>query len=160
MRFSSIIVSALASVAIAAPAKQVEERSQVDLSQLNGLNSFNAVDIQYLAQVNNLDLNLLLQLGQQNNLNILGLQGLFQSNQFDLNSILQLQSLQTLLAIAGTGALNQFDLSSIALEQQLLQLGLIQNIGSFGFSSIIDQSLVPQIQTIASQFGKFHIPIP
>lgn len=157
MKFSTIIFSTLASVAVAAPTKAVEERAvQIDLSKLNGLNKFNAVDIQYLAQINKLDLNLLLQLGQRNNLNILALQGLFQSNQFDLNSILQLQSLQTLLAIASTGALNQFDLSSVVLEKQLLQLGLIQNIGSFGLGSIIDQALVPQIQTIASQFSELR----
>ncbi|RKU46766.1 hypothetical protein DL546_005342 [Coniochaeta pulveracea] len=153
MKFSTILTSALAPVSLAAPTKPVEDRAvQIDLSSLNGLNSFKAVDIQYLAQVNKLNLGLLLQLGQQNNLDILVLESLFQSQQFDLNAILQLQALQTLLAIASTGALNQFDLSSINLSSQLLQLGLIQNIGSFGFSSLIDQTLVPQIQTVAEQF--------
>jgi hypothetical protein len=159
MKFSTIFVSALASVALAAPAKRVEGRAaSIDLSSLNGLNSFKATDIQYLAQVNSLNLGLLLQLGQQNNLNILALESLFQSQQFDLNTILQLQSLQTLLAIASTGALNQFDLSSIDLSSQLLQLALIQDIGSFSFSSLIDQSLVPQITTIAAEFGELALP--
>jgi hypothetical protein len=156
MKFTSVIVSALATLATAAPAKSVEERSSsIDLAALNGLQSFAAVDIQYLAQINSLDLNLLLALGQNQGLQINSFNSLFQSNNFDLASILQLQQLQTLLAIAQTGALNTFDLSSINLEQQLLQLGLINNIGSFSFGSLIDQSLLPQIQTIAQQFGEF-----
>ncbi|KAJ9162236.1 hypothetical protein NKR19_g1476 [Coniochaeta hoffmannii] len=153
MKFTSVIVSALAAVATAAPAKSVEERgANIDLAGLNNLQSFGAIDIQYLAQVNSLDLNLLLALGQNQGLNINSFNSLFQSSSFDLASILQLQQLQTLLAIAQTGALNSFDLSSINLQQQLLQLGLIQNLNSFSFSSLIDQSLVPQIQTIAQQF--------
>jgi hypothetical protein len=157
MKFTSVIVSALATLATAAPAKSIEGRvsSAIDLAGLNNLNSFNSVDIQYLAQINGLDLNLLLALGQNNGLQINSFNSLFQGNNFDLQQILQLQQLQTLLSIAGTGALNSFDLSSIILEQQLLQLGLINNIGSFGFGSLIDQSLVPQIQTIAQQFGEF-----
>ncbi|KAH8912368.1 hypothetical protein BR93DRAFT_933388 [Coniochaeta sp. PMI_546] len=153
MKFTSVIVSALATVAAAAPAKAVEERSSLNLAGLNNLQSFGAIDIQYLAQVNSLDLQLLLALGQNQGLNINAFDQLFQSSSFDLQSILLLQQLQTLLAIAGTGALNSFDLSSINLQQQLLQLGLVDSLNSFSFSSLIDQSLVPQIQTIAQQFG-------
>ncbi|KAL1864262.1 hypothetical protein VTK73DRAFT_6063 [Phialemonium thermophilum] len=148
MKPTSIIVSALATLAVAAPAK-VEERSQFDLSLLNNLNSFNSIDIQYLAAINSLDLALLAQLGSVNNLNILGFQNLFQSNSFDLNSILQLQQLQTLLALGQVGVLNGFDLSGLNLNA--INLGLVNNIGGFDFSQLIDQSLVPQIQTIAQQ---------
>lgn len=156
MKSTSVIVSAMATVAAAAPAKLVEGRnSSVDLSGLNNLQSFDSVDIQYLAQVNSMDLNLLLDLGQSQGLNINYFDSLFQSSSFDVNSILMLQQLMTLLAIADTGALNSFDLSSIDLSQQLLQLSLIQSLSSYSFSSLIDQSLVPQIQSVAQQFGEW-----
>lgn len=156
MKFTGVIVSALATVAAAAPAKSAERRtSSVNLSGLNNLQSFGSVDIQYLAQVNSMDLNLLLDLGQNQGLNINSFDSLFQSSSFDLSNILQLQQLMTLLAIADTGALNSFDLSSIDLSQQVLQLGLIDSLGSYSFSSLIDSSLVPQIQTEAAQFGEY-----
>lgn len=151
MKPVSLLVSALATVAVAAPVKDLEERGSFDLSLLNNLNSFNSIDVQYLAAINNLNLQLLAQLGSVNNFNILGFQNLFQSNVFDLNSILQLQQLQTLLALGQVGVLNSFDLSGLNLG--VLNLGLVNNIGGFDFSQLIDQSLLPQIQTIAQQIG-------
>ena len=156
MKPVSIIVSALATLAAAAPAKEVEKRSNVDLSGVNNLGSFNSVDIQYLASVNGLDLNLLSQLGSVNNFDILGFQSLFQSNVFDLNAVLQLQQLQTLLALGQVGVLNGFDLSTLSLNA--LNLGLVSNIGGFDFGGLIDASVVPQIQTVAQQLSKFTFP--
>ncbi|KAB5572014.1 hypothetical protein GE09DRAFT_1282483 [Coniochaeta sp. 2T2.1] len=154
MKFTTVIVSALASVAAAAPTKQVEERAfNFDLAGLNNLRNFNSLDLNYLGQVNNIDLQLLLALGQNQGLNLNGFNNLFQTNNFDLGALLQLQQLQTLLSIAGTGVFQGFDLSGFALDQQLLQLGLINNLNTFNLGGIIDQSLVPQITSIAQQFG-------
>ncbi|EOO03856.1 hypothetical protein UCRPA7_457 [Phaeoacremonium minimum UCRPA7] len=149
MKFSGILAGAFATLAVAAPTKEVEARTAIDLSLLNGLSNFNAIDIQYLNVINSLDLQLLNTLAVNNNFNSLAFQGLFQNNVFDLNSILQLQQLQTLLQFANLGVFNQFDLASLQLQQ--LQLGLVSGIGGFDFSSIIDQSLVPQITAIAQQ---------
>lgn len=149
MKPTSLLVSALATVALAAPAKEIETRGNVDFSRLNNLNRFNSIDIQYLAAVNSLDLALLAQLGNVNNFNVNGFQNLFQGNNFDLNTILQLQQLQTLLSLGQVGVLNGFDLSGLNLGT--LNLGLVNNIGGFDFSQLIDQSLIPQIQTVAQQ---------
>lgn len=152
MKAISVLVSALATVAIAAPTKEVEERAnRFDFSRVNNLSRFNSLDIQYLASLNSLDLNLLAQLGQVNNFNVNGFQNLFQGNTFDLNTILQLQQLQTLLSLGQVGVLNSFDLSGLNLGT--LNLGLVNNIGGFDFSQLIDQSLIPQIQTVAQQLG-------
>lgn len=151
MKPTSLLISALATVAVAAPTKEVESRGVVDFSQLNNLGSFNSLDIQYLAAVNSLDLQLLAQLGQVNNFNVNAFSGLFQNNVFDLNTILQLQQLQTLLALGQVGVLNGFDLSGLQLGG--LNLGLVNNIGGFDFGTLIDQSLIPQIQTVAQQIG-------
>ena len=156
MKFTTVIVSALASVAAAAPTKQVEERSfNFDLASLNNLQSFNSVDLNYLGQINNIDLQLLLALGQNQGLQLNSFNSLFQSSNFDLAAALQLQQLQTLLAIAGTGVFQGFDLSGFNLNQQVLQLGLINDLNTFNLGGVIDQSLVPQITSIAQQFGEF-----
>lgn len=148
MKPTSLLVSALATVALAAPAKEIRG---IDFSGVNNLNSFNSIDIQYLAAVNSLDLALLAQLGNVNNFNVNGFQNLFQGQNFDLNAVLQLQQLQTLLSLGQVGVLNGFDLSGLNLGT--LNLGLVNNIGGFDFSQLIDQSLVPQIQTVAQQIG-------
>ncbi|KAJ9138839.1 hypothetical protein NKR23_g8186 [Pleurostoma richardsiae] len=149
MKFSSILVGAMAAFATAAPTKDVEKRTSVDLSLLNNLNSFNAIDIQYLNVINSLDLQLLNSLSVNNNFNILAFQSLFQGSSFDLNAVLQLQQLQMLLQLASLGVFNAFDLSTLSLGS--LQLGLVNNLGSVDFSQFIDASLVPQITSIAQQ---------
>lgn len=152
MKPVSILVGALAAVATAAPTKEIETRSNFDLGLLNNLNGFNNLNLNYLLNINSLDLQLLAQLGSVNNFNVLGFQNLFQSNVFDLNAILQLQQLEMVLQLAQLGLFNGFDLSSLAFNQ--LNLGLINNIGGFDFNSLIDNSLVPQITSIAQQTGK------
>ncbi|KAG8167558.1 hypothetical protein KVR01_003247 [Diaporthe batatas] len=147
MKFSTIFAGALAAVAYAAP---TEKRGQLDIGQLNNLQRFNQLDINYLNVINSLDLQLLNTLAVQNNFNALAFQGLFQQNQvFDVASLLQLQQLQTLLQLGQLGVFNAFDLSNLNL--QALQLGLINNVGSFNLGSLIDASLIPQITAISEQ---------
>lgn len=151
MKFSTVIVSALAAVVSAAPAQE-KRQGGFNADALNGLSGFNSLDVNYLSVINSFDLQLLEQLAQQNNFNANGFQNLFQGNVFDVNAILQLQQLQILLQLGQLGVFNSFDLSGLNL--QLLQLGLIQNVGSFDLSSLIDASLVPQITAISQQRGK------
>ncbi|KAH8889890.1 hypothetical protein GQ53DRAFT_842763 [Thozetella sp. PMI_491] len=157
MKPATILVSALATLAAAAPAKEVSERSNFDLSLLNNLNSFNQVNLDYLLNINSLQLGLLGQLGLNQNFNILSFQSLFQNNAFDLNSLLQLQQLQVLLQFQQLGVLNGFDLSSLALSN--VNLGLLGNIGSLDLTQFIQASAIPQIQVIAGQVGT-GLPIP
>lgn len=154
MRFSTILSGAFAALAVAAP---TEKRGVFDAASLNGL-AFNSLDLSYLNVVNSLDLGLLQELSIQNNFNSLAFESLFSSSVFDINSLLQAQQLQVLLQLGQLGVFNAFDLSSLELQQ--LELGLISPISSFDISSLIDASLVPQIQTVVTQASgmrTFHI---
>jgi hypothetical protein len=146
MKFSTILVPALAAVATAAP---TEKRSNFDLSGLNNLSGFNNLNLNYLLNINSLDLQLLQTLGSVNNFNILSFQNLFSSNQFDLQSILQLQQLEMFLQLGQLGLFDGFDLGSLNLNA--LQLGLINNVNSVDLSQFISSSVLPQVQTIAAQ---------
>ncbi|GKT92905.1 hypothetical protein Ct61P_10755 [Colletotrichum tofieldiae] len=148
MRFSSIIVTAFAACATAAPTT-VETRANIDLSQLNNLQSFKNLDLNYLLALNNLNLGQLGQLGQLNNLNIGAFQGLFGAQNFDLNALLQLQQLSTILAIQQQGVFNNVNLAQLNLGG--LNFGLIQNIGGLNLGQFIDQNLVGQITQIVEQ---------
>jgi hypothetical protein len=151
MKFSTIFAGALAAVASAAP---TEKRGSLDIAQLNNLQGFNSLDINYLNRINSLDLQLLQSLAVNNNFNALAFQGLFQNNAFNVNQLLQLQQLQTILQLGQLGIFNAFDLSNLNL--QILQLGLINNVGAFDLTSLIDGSLIPQITAISQQTGMFH----
>jgi hypothetical protein len=146
MKASTIFVSLFATMAAAAP---TEKRTNFDLGLLNNLNNFNQVNLNYLLNINSLDLNLLGALGQNNNFDILGFQNLFQAQQFDLQAILQLQQLQTLLQFGQAGLFNGFDLQQLQLQQ--LQLGLLNNLGGVNFDQFISPNVVTQVQTVASQ---------
>jgi len=146
MKASTILVSALATLVAAAP---TEKRANVDLGLLNGLQGFNQVNLNYLTNINSLDLNLLGLLGQQNNLDILQFQGLFNQQAFDIQAILQLQQLNDLLLFANAGVLNGFDLGGLGLNQ--LQFGLIDNLRGIDLQQFIVPNVVTQVQTVASQ---------
>ncbi|KAF3024268.1 hypothetical protein E8E14_012997 [Neopestalotiopsis sp. 37M] len=148
MKFSAVLVSALAAVASAAPAKKEEPRASIDASLFNNF-AFNSQDLQYLSVVNSLDFNVLQQLATVNGLNLNNFSGLFSNNAFDINSLIQLQQIQNLIQLQQLGVLGGFDLSSFALNQ--VNLGLINNIGGVDLGQFIDASLVPQIQTIIQQ---------
>ncbi|CAK7214119.1 hypothetical protein SCUCBS95973_002030 [Sporothrix curviconia] len=146
MKTTSILFSALAAtVAIAAPAQDVQARTSFDLSQLNNL-SFENQNFQYLNVVNSLDLQLLSQLGSVNNFNILSFQNLFQQSEFSLQSLLEFQQLQMVLQLAQLGLFNGFDLSSLNFNN--VNFGLINGVSNFDVNSLIDQSLVPQITQV------------
>ncbi|KAI0972590.1 hypothetical protein F4678DRAFT_44092 [Xylaria arbuscula] len=149
MKTSTIFVSALAAIASAAPATSTtEKRTSVDLGAFNGF-SFANQNLQYFNAINLFDLQAFEQLSSFNNLDIAAFQGLFSNNVLDINSLLQLQQVALLSQLGGLGVFSNFDLSTLNLGS--LNLGLVQSLGGFDVSSIIDSSLVPQIQAIIQQ---------
>ncbi|KAI1415745.1 hypothetical protein F5Y13DRAFT_135843 [Hypoxylon sp. FL1857] len=148
MKPTPMLVSALAAVASAAPTTTAEKRTAVDLGAFNNFGFANQ-DLQYLLAINDFNLQAFAQLAAFNNLNIGGFQSLFVNNAFDINSLLQLQQIALLSELGGLGVFSNFDLSSLQLN--VFDLGLIGGIGGFDVSSLVDQSLVPQIQTIIQQ---------
>jgi hypothetical protein len=151
MKFSAVLISALAAVASAAPTKQAEPRGSIDASLFNNF-QFNSQDLSYLSVINSLDFQVLQQLATVNNLNLNNFASLFSNNAFNLNSIIQLQQIQSLIQLQQIGVLGGFDLSNFGLSQ--VNLGIINNIGSVDLTQFIDASLVPQIQTIIQQQSK------
>ncbi|KAF6813703.1 hypothetical protein CSOJ01_04429 [Colletotrichum sojae] len=155
MRFSTVIISALAAaLAAAAPTRANEPRANVDLGRLNNLRGFKNLDLNYLLALNGLNLQGLGQLGQINNLNVLAFQGLFGAQNFDLNALLQLQQLSTLLAIQQQGVFNNVNLGGLNLGG--LNLGLIQGIGQVNLGQFIDQALIPQITQIVEKSASMY----
>ncbi|OTA69541.1 hypothetical protein K449DRAFT_428997 [Hypoxylon sp. EC38] len=148
MKPTTFLVSALAAVASAAPTTTTEKRTAIDLGAFNNFGFANQ-DLQYLLAINGFNLQAFAQLAAFNNLNIGGFQNLFVNNVFDVNSLLQLQQIALLSQLGGLGVFGNFDLS--ALQLNVFDLGLIGGIGGFDVSSLIDQTLVPQIQTIIQQ---------
>jgi hypothetical protein len=153
MKLSTVLVSALATFAVAAPAAPVtdlETRSfQFDVNSLNGLKNFNQVNLNYLLNINSLQLGLLGNLANVNNFNVLQFQNLFQQQAFDIQGLLQLQSLHTFLQIHQLGVLSGFDLASLQLQN--LNLGLLNNVGILDLQQFISPNVVTQVQTVASQ---------
>lgn len=155
MKFSTVIVSALAAVVSAAPAQtQSEKRTALDISQLNNF-GFSNQNFGYLGQINSLNFDVLTQLATVNNFDALAFQGLFQSQIFNINTLLQIQQLQTLIQFQQLGVLSAFDLSTLTL--QTLNLGLLAPIGAVDLNSfflsganpLISTTDITQIQTIA-----------
>ncbi|KAL2153203.1 hypothetical protein VTH82DRAFT_4358 [Thermothelomyces myriococcoides] len=159
MKPVTFLVSALATLAAAAPAVpavpaassgNLDERAFVfDINAFNGFRSFKQVDLNYLLNINSLQLALLGNLASVNNLNILQFQPLFQHQVFDIQSLLQLQSLHTFLQISQLGVLNGFDLSTLRLEH--LNLGLLNNISIIDLQQFISPAVVPQVKSIAGE---------
>ncbi|KAL7629045.1 hypothetical protein AAE478_000563 [Parahypoxylon ruwenzoriense] len=149
MKPVTLIVSALAAVAAAAPTSaSTEKRGIVDLNAFNNFGFANQ-DLQYLLAINGFNLQAFAQLASFNNLNIGGFQNLFVNNAFDVNALLQLQQIALLSQLGGLGLFGNFDLSTLQLN--VFDLGLINGIGGFNIGSLIDQSLIPQIQAIIQQ---------
>lgn len=152
MKPVTLLVSALATLTAAAPTAttDVDKRSfAFDINAFNGFKNFNQVNLNYLLNINALQLGLLGNLAQVNNFNILQFQGLFQAQAFDIQHLLQLQSLHTFLQIHQLGVLSGFDLG--ALQLQHLNLGLLNNVGVLDLQQFISPSVVGQVQTVASQ---------
>lgn len=153
MKPVAFLVSALATLAIAAPAApatDLEARSfAFDVNQFNNFRNFNQVNLNYLLNINSLQLGLLGNLANVNNFNVLQFQGLFQQQAFDIQALLQLQSLHTFLQINQLGVLGGFDLASLQLQH--LNLGLLNNVGVLDLQQFISPNVVTQVQSVASQ---------
>ncbi|KAK4197260.1 hypothetical protein QBC40DRAFT_351171 [Triangularia verruculosa] len=154
MKFFTVIVSTLAAFVAAAPAASttptdVEKRAfSFDLNAVNGFKGFNQVNLNYLLNINSLQLGLLGNLANVNNFNVLQFQGLFAQQTFDLQALLQLQQLHTFLQIHQLGVLNGFDLASLQLQQ--LQLGLLNNVGLLDLQQFISPNVIGQVTTIGN----------
>ncbi|KAK4231370.1 hypothetical protein QBC38DRAFT_246943 [Podospora fimiseda] len=159
MKAFTILVSALATLTAAAPVvstttevstAEVDKRAfAFDVNAFNGLKGFQQVNLNYLLNINALQVGLLGNLANVNNFNILQFQALFQKQQFDLASLLQLQQLHTFLQIHQLGVLNGFDLSGLQLKQ--LQLGLLNNVGAIDLSQFISPNVIGQVTTVGNQ---------
>ncbi|KAI0116986.1 hypothetical protein F4814DRAFT_270262 [Daldinia grandis] len=147
MKVATILVSAFAAIVTAAPTAIAtpEKRAAVDLGAFNNFGFANN-DLQYLLAINKFDLQSFAQLAAFNKLNIGDFQGLFANDDFDIKSLLQLQQIALLSQLGGLGVFGNLDLSSLQID--IFNLGLINSIGGFDISSLIDQSLAPQIQAI------------
>ncbi|KAJ8123827.1 hypothetical protein ONZ43_g314 [Nemania bipapillata] len=149
MKASTIFVGALAAFATAAPTTTTpEKRTAVDLSAFNQFGFVNQ-NLQYFNAINAFNLQAFEQLAAFNNLNIGGFESLFTNNVFDINALLQLQQIALLSQLGGLGVFSNFDLSTLQLGG--LNFGLVNSLGGFDISSLIDASLVPQIQSVIQQ---------
>ena len=159
MKPSTILASAFVAFAAAAPTTGTTpaKRGEVDLGAFNQF-SFANQDLQYLNAVNGLDLESFARLSAFNNLQIVQFQQVFvQQEVIDINALLQLQQIQLLGQLAGLGLFSNFDLASVQIN--ILDLGILSDpIGRFDISSLIDQALVPQIQTKIETTGKSQDP--
>jgi hypothetical protein len=111
--------------------------------------AFGQVDLNYLLQVNELNLVKLKQLSGENNFDITIFADLFASKDFSLKQLLELQQLSTMLKIAETGIFDEFELSKLELGG--LNLGLIDGIASIDLTKFIDAALKPKITVIAKK---------
>jgi hypothetical protein len=147
----TFIISALATLVAAAPtATDVDKRSfAFDINSFNGLKNFQQVNLNYLLNINSVQLGLLGNLANTNNFNIGQFQGLFQQQSFDIQALLQLQQLHTFLQINQLGVLGGFDLATLQLQQ--LNLGLLNNVGVLDLQQFIQPNVIGQVQSVASQ---------
>lgn len=156
MKPATFFVSALAAAASAAPTSTAatgcsKRSSSVDLNAFNQF-SFENQDLQYFNAINGLDLNSLVQLSVSNGLDLGVFQSIFVQDVIDVNALLQLQQVALLSQLGGLGLLGGINLASV--EINVLNLGLLgDSIGGFDLSSLVDQALVPQLQTVIQQTG-------
>ncbi|SPJ72047.1 uncharacterized protein FTOL_01775 [Fusarium torulosum] len=111
--------------------------------------AFGQVDLNYLLEVNELNLVKLQELSGKNNFDITIFADLFASKDFSLKQLLELQQLSTMLKIAETGIFDEFELSKLELGG--LNLGLIDGIASIDLTQFIDAALKPKITIIAKK---------
>jgi len=159
MKFTGILVSALAAVATAAPA---EKRGSLDLGRFNNFQQFGNLDANYFLSVNSLDLLLFQQLAQSQNFNIGFFDSLFNNNNnnvLDIQNLLLIQQLLTFQSLANVGLFSNFDLAGLQLNN--FNFGLLQNnIGGLGLGQFIQSSQIPQIQAVVTQTREFQPQLP
>jgi len=148
MKFTGILVGALAAVATAAP---TEKRSSVDASQFNSFQQLGSLDANYFLSVNSLDLGLFQQLAESQNLDINSFSSLFsQSDELDIQNLLLIQQLVDLQNFAQVGLLSNFDLSGLNLGS--FQFGVLQqNVGALSVTQFVQAPQIAQIQQVVSQ---------
>ncbi|KAG8676734.1 hypothetical protein FPOAC2_02843 [Fusarium poae] len=129
--------------------REGEDRDRDDRRGRDRELAFGQVDLNYLLQVNKLDLVRLQTLSIKNRFDVNIFADLFAADEFSIKSLLQLQQLSTMLAIAETGIFDQFELSSLKLGD--LNLGLIDGIGGIDLTQFIDAATRPKITVIAKQ---------
>ncbi|KAK7755180.1 hypothetical protein SLS62_002685 [Diatrype stigma] len=151
MKPTTFLVSALAAAAASAAPTSTStcKRASVDLAAFNQF-AFQNQDLQYFNAINGLDLNGLVQLSVSNGLDLGVFQSVFVQDVVDVNALLQLQQVALLAQLGGLGLLGGVDLTAVQID--VLNLGLLGDaIGGFDLSSLVDQALVPQLQTVIQQ---------
>jgi hypothetical protein len=156
MKFTTIIVSALATLVAAAPTEKAVEERSVNFDA-NAFSQFGGQNFAYIASINNFNFDIIQQLALQQNFDILAFQGIFQQNaQFDVANLLAFSQLQTISQLAGLGVFNGIDLGGLAvggfgLGLNGFQWGLLQgNVANFGLNTLIQGNQLSQIQQITS----------
>jgi hypothetical protein len=130
--------------------KKGDDRKDRKEDELKGGDlAFGQVDLNYLLEVNELNLVKLQELSGENNFDITIFADLFASKDFSLKQLLELQQLSTMLKIAETGIFDEFELSKLELGG--LNLGLIDGIASIDLTQFIDAALKPKITVIAKK---------
>lgn len=154
MKFTTVIVSALATLVAAAPTEKAVEERSVSFDA-NVFSQFGGQNFAYVANINNFNFQLLQQLALQQNFDILAFQGIFQQNaQFDVSNLLAFGQLHTITQLAQLGVFNGFDLGGLnlggfGLGAGAFQLGVLQNgIGNFGLNTLIQGNQLSTIQQI------------
>ncbi|RYP91816.1 hypothetical protein DL770_002072 [Monosporascus sp. CRB-9-2] len=153
MKPITMLISALAAVASAAPAAtgSQEKRGKMDFGKFNNLDrgeynnfAFANEELQYFDAINELDLKAFVKLSAFNDLDISDFKQLFVRDELDIDALLQLQVVVLLSQLAAVGLFDDFDLAVIKVKT--IDLGLLSDIGRFDVASLIDDSVVPDLQ--------------
>ncbi|RYP18394.1 hypothetical protein DL767_009843 [Monosporascus sp. MG133] len=145
MKPTTMLISALAAVASAAPAATgiQEKRGRMDLGEYNNF-AFANEELQYFNAINDLDMKALVKLSDSKNLDISDFKRVFVRDELDIDALLQLQVVALLSQLAAVGLFDDFDVAVIKVKT--IDLGLLSDLGRFDVSSLIDDSLVPNLR--------------
>ncbi|RYP53910.1 hypothetical protein DL768_001222 [Monosporascus sp. mg162] len=106
-------------------------------------------ELQYFNAINDFDLQALVKLLVFKNLDMSDFKDVFVLDEFDINALLQLQVIALLSQLAAAGLFDDFDVTIIKVKT--IDLGLLSDLGHFDVASLIDDSLVPQMQDVIEQ---------
>lgn len=166
MQFSTILVSALAAFATAAPTSPATE-APVELSKLSELpglqtranfnfdlasvNQFQFLnqDLAYLNVLNQLQFQNLFGLSINNGLNLGAFESLFRQQQLDLNSLILLSQLHAVNQIASLGVFSTFNMQTFNFVP--FELGLLGGFNQVNFGQFITPTIGSQVGNIAQQ---------
>ncbi|RYO98365.1 hypothetical protein DL764_007118 [Monosporascus ibericus] len=153
MKLASMLISALAAVASAAPAAtgSLEKRGRMDLGEFNNFDFANE-KLQYFDAINKLDLEAFAKLSAFKKLDISDFKRVFVRDELDINALLQLQVVAVVSQLADVGLFDDFDVAVIKIKT--LDLGLLSDIGRFDIDSLIDDSRVPLLKDAIRENGR------